>query len=143
MWFPNSWQKVLENVTCGWGNLSWKYWIYHLWPSATCDKFNIYTCDYLNHLWYFPILFTSYMGISQWITLKNIGNPRIIGPIIEKSKAMLLIDGLSKNLMDKVLWILMNLTTAIHVIDQFVPIWVIITIPYKNPFSWWVQYWNP
>ena len=33
-------QKVLENITCGYGNHLWKYWIYHLWPSATRDKFN-------------------------------------------------------------------------------------------------------
>ena len=63
----SSWQKVLKNITCGWGNHLWKYSIYHLWPAATRDKFNIFTRDYLNHPWYFPILFASYMGIFHWI----------------------------------------------------------------------------
>ena len=33
-------QKVLENITCGYGNHLWMYWIYHSWPSATRDKSN-------------------------------------------------------------------------------------------------------
>ena len=42
-------QKVLENITCGYGNHLWKYWIYHSWPSATRDNFNTFTRDYHNH----------------------------------------------------------------------------------------------
>ena len=49
--FPYSWQKVLENITGGWGN--------HEWRKATSDKFNIFTSDYLNHKWYFSILFAN------------------------------------------------------------------------------------
>ena len=37
-----------------------KYWIYHLWPSVTRDKFHIFSGDYHNHSWYFPILFDSH-----------------------------------------------------------------------------------
>ena len=62
--FQYSWQKVLENITGGWGNHEWKYWIYHEWLQATSDKLNIFTSDYLNHKWYFPILFASYLGIT-------------------------------------------------------------------------------
>ena len=43
-----------------------KYWIYHSWPSATRDKFNIFSRDYHNHSWYFPILLDSHAGIPQY-----------------------------------------------------------------------------
>ena len=42
-------QKVLENITSGYGNHEKKYWIYHEWLKATSDKFNTFTSDYHNH----------------------------------------------------------------------------------------------
>ena len=59
--FQYSWQKVLENITGGWGNHEWKYWIS---LEATSDKFNKFTRYYLNHKWYFSILFANYLGIT-------------------------------------------------------------------------------
>ena len=59
------WQKILENITCGYGHHLWKYWIYHSWPSATRDKSNIFTRDDHNHTWYFPIFFASHILISH------------------------------------------------------------------------------
>ena len=44
-----------------------KYWIYHSWPSATRGKINIFTRDYHNHSWYFPILFHSHAWFLQYI----------------------------------------------------------------------------
>ena len=43
------WQKILENIMCGYGHHEWKYWIYHEWPQATSDKSNIFTSDDQNH----------------------------------------------------------------------------------------------
>ena len=43
------WQKILENITSGFGHHEWKYWIYHEWPKATSDKSNIFTSDDQNH----------------------------------------------------------------------------------------------
>ena len=59
------WKKILENITCGYGHHLWKYWIYHSWPAATRDKFNIFSRDYHNHSWYFPILFHSHAWFLQ------------------------------------------------------------------------------
>ena len=59
------WQKILENITCGYGHHLWKYWIYHSWPLATRDKSNIFTRDNHNHSWYFPIFFPSHLLLSQ------------------------------------------------------------------------------
>ena len=58
--------KILKNITCGYGHHLWKYWIYHSWPSATCDKSNIFTRDDHNHSWYFSIFFASHILISQY-----------------------------------------------------------------------------
>ena len=60
------WQKILENITCGYGHHLWKYWIYHSWPLATRDKSNIFTRDNHNHSWYFPIFFPSHLLLSHW-----------------------------------------------------------------------------
>ena len=59
------WQKILENITCGYGHHLWKYWIYHSWPAATRDKSNIFTRDNHNHSWYFPIFFSSHILFTQ------------------------------------------------------------------------------
>ena len=61
------WQKILENITCGYGHHLWKYWIYHSWPLATRDKSNIFTRDNHNHSWYFPIFFPSHLLLSQYV----------------------------------------------------------------------------
>ena len=70
--------KVL--FTCGDGNHSWnnefitcdwmKYWIYHSWPSATCDKFIIFTCDYHHHSWIIP--YTHLPTLVQYLITKLI-----------------------------------------------------------------------
>ena len=66
MLFPCSWQKVLDNITRGWGNhLSSNEFITRgLRPLVI--NFITFTRDYLNHSWYYPILFASYMGMSQF-----------------------------------------------------------------------------
>ena len=45
----HGWQKILENITSGYGHHEWKYWIYHEWPQATSDMSNIFTSDDQNH----------------------------------------------------------------------------------------------
>ena len=40
---------------------------HHSWPSATCDKSNIFTRDDHNHTWYFPIFFASHILISHCV----------------------------------------------------------------------------
>ena len=30
----HGWQKILENITSGYGHHEWKYWIHHEWPQA-------------------------------------------------------------------------------------------------------------
>ena len=52
------WQKILENITSGYGHHEWKYWIYHEWPKAMTDKSNIFTSDDQNHE-FFPVIIST------------------------------------------------------------------------------------
>ena len=54
-----------------------KYWIYHEWPEATSDKFNISRVITINHEWYFSILFWLPCMIhihKLWIWSNNLKN---------------------------------------------------------------------